>query len=404
MQVELADFIKDTQTGNEIEGILRSCVHCGFCNATCPTYNLLGAELDGPRGRIYQIKNFVESGTVTDSVQSHLDRCLTCLSCTTTCPSGVKYNHLIDIARELVEQRIERSVVQQFIRGVLKTTLPFKQRFSFLMRLAWLLRLVLPKVLKNRIPAKQNQVDVKADTFNRKVLILEGCVQPTLTPLTNQALVTIFNRLGIEVVHANGADCCGAVSQHLMEPMTAIKFMQANIDAWWPHIEDGIEAVIVTASGCGVMVKDYGWYLRNDEQYRDKAEIISAMCKDPVEILESENTDGFTTHSDLRLVFQSPCSLQHGQKLQNRTEALLTRLGYTLLPVADAHLCCGSAGTYSILHSEISGQLKAKKINNLHNQNPDVILTANVGCQTHLQSSTNTPVIHWLELLAGFHM
>lgn len=402
MQTNLADFIKGTSTGDDIEKILKSCVHCGFCNATCPTYSLLGQELDGPRGRIYQIKNFVETGTVTDTVQKHLDRCLTCLSCTTTCPSGVEYNHLIDLGRELVEQRIERPLPQLMLRWVLRKVLPYRRRFAFLYGIGSMFRPILPPILKSKMPVVDRAEKPLLGSHDRKMLILEGCVQPSLTPNTNQATELVFNRLGIEVVHARKSGCCGAVNQHLMEPVEARNFMRKNIDAWWPLIESGAEAILVSASGCGVMVKDYGWHLRNDEAYREKAERISALCKDPVEILAEEELDVLGIGDNRKIAFHSPCTLQHGQKIKGKVERILENAGFNLVAVKDAHLCCGSAGTYSVLQPKISGQLRTLKLSNLEREEPELIATANVGCQTHLDAGTNTPVVHWLELLAGY--
>ncbi len=403
MQTNLADFLKGTSTGDEVEKILRTCVHCGFCNATCPTYSLLGDELDGPRGRIYQIKKFVETGTVTDSVQLHLDRCLTCLSCTTTCPSGVKYDRLVDIGRELVEQRIERPLGQSFVRGLLRLVLPFRSRFSAAMRLGRLFRPVLPSILKEKIPHKQQLLEIQTSTHERKMLLLDGCVQPTLTPVTNQAAELILSKLGIEVIRGEKAGCCGAVSQHLMEPVEARDFMRRNIDAWWPHIEDGAEAILVTASGCGVMVKDYGWHLRGDPAYMDKANRVSELCRDPAEVLANEDLSHFESGRGRAIAFHSPCTLQHGQKLRGKVEKILHTAGFELTEVQDEHMCCGSAGTYSVLQPKIAKQLQKLKLDNLQRHQPELIATANVGCQTHLEAGSKTPVVHWLELLAGIH-
>jgi glycolate oxidase iron-sulfur subunit len=402
MQTNLADFIKGTKTGNEIESILRSCVHCGFCNATCPTYAIENNELDGPRGRIYLIKKFVETGTVTDSVQMHLDRCLTCLSCTTTCPSGVKYNRLIEMGRELVDQRIERPLGQVFVRWLLRTILPYSSRFSVAMRLGRLFKPILPEVLSEKIPQPQVLIEPVVALQSRKILVLDGCAQPTLTPMTNRAAEHVFNQLGIELIRGENAGCCGAVNQHLMQPVEAAVFMRNNIDAWWPHIQAGAEAVMVTASGCGVMVKDYGWHLRNDPVYKVKAEKISALCKDPVEILANEDLSVLKLKDHRRIAFQSPCTLQHGQKLKGQVEKILSTAGFDLVEVIDEHLCCGSAGTYSVLQEKLSKKLRHSKLENLQRENPALIATANVGCQTHLDSAAAVPVVHWLELLAGF--
>lgn len=404
MQTNLADFLKGTRTGDEVEDILRSCVHCGFCNATCPTFSLLGDERDGPRGRIYQIKNFVETGIVTENVQQHLDRCLTCLSCTTTCPSGVEYNRLIDIGRELVEQRIERSLPQLILRWSLRNLLPYRNRFKVAMGLGRIFRPIMPKVIKSKIPLAQTVInDITSTAHNRRMLVMDGCVQPTLTPATNQAATVVFNKLGIELMSLRKSGCCGAVSQHLMEPVEARNFMRRNIDAWWPEIEAGAEAILVTASGCGVMVKDYGWLLRNDPAYMDKAKRISQICKDPVEVLANEDLSALNIKADRKIAFHSPCTLQHGQKLKGQVERILKNSGFELTVVRDDHICCGSAGTYSVLQPKISSQLRDLKLENLEADEPELIATANVGCQTHLGSDSKAPVVHWLELLAGFH-
>lgn len=403
MQTKLAEFLSGTATGEEVERILRSCVHCGFCNATCPTFQLLGDELDGPRGRIYQIKTFVETGVVTANVQNHLDRCLTCLSCTTTCPSGVEYNRLIDLGRELVEQRIERPLPESWLRWVLRTVLPYRRRFTPLLKVGQVVRPLLPGILKRHIPARQPVApEYKLRSQPRKMIVLDGCAQPALTPLTNQAADQVFDRLGIELLHAPKAGCCGAVSHHLMEPMDARQFMRNNIDAWWPMLEEGAEAILVSASGCGVMVKDYARHLSSDPEYADKARQISALCKDPVEMLAQEDLSLLGIKDDRKIAFHAPCTLQHGQKLAGRVESILLQSGFQLVQVRDSHICCGSAGTYSILQPKISGQLKRAKLDNLQAGQPELIATANVGCQVHLDTGAQVPVVHWLELLAGF--
>ena len=404
MQTQLADFLKDTNTGAEIEKILRSCVHCGFCNATCPSYTVLGNELDGPRGRIYQIKKFTETGQVSESVQQHLDRCLTCLACTTTCPSGVQYNRLIDIGRELVDQRLDRPLPQSVLRSLLAGIVPNRRVFSALLFVGRLFRPFLPRTLKDKIAPRQKKTLPAPQTkHDRKMLVLAGCAQPSLTPNTNIALSIVLDRLGIALNTASRAGCCGAVKQHLTEPMRAREEMKRNIDAWWPYVESGYEAIIVSASGCGVMVKDYAWHLRADTEYSGKAQRISALCKDPVEVLQNENLTDFAVGQERLIAYHSPCSLQHGQKLAGSVEALLKNAGFRLTSVPESHLCCGSAGTYSILQSDISAKLKTRKLQNLQSQQPELIATANVGCQTHLQTGTKVPVVHWLELLSGHY-
>lgn len=401
MQTQFIDSIKDTAEGKRADEILRSCVHCGFCNATCPTYQLTGDELDGPRGRIYLIKNMLETGAAGTSTRLHLDRCLTCLNCQTTCPSGVDYGRLLEIGRHRIEKETTRKLQERVIRKLLRTVLPYKKRFNFFLRLGQSFKFLLPAKIKNKIPGRKNNNKFKNDDslHNRQMLLLEGCVQPGLSPETNQAARDVFSRLGITLIDADNAGCCGAVSHHLSATDEARQFARNNIDAWWPFIEKGVEAIIVTASGCGLMLKDYAGLMENDSDYAEKAKTISTLAKDPVEILEKENLSDFQLNHAKKIVFHPPCTLQHGQKLAGRTEALLSSLGYQLQPVQDSHLCCGSAGTYSILQADLSQQLLKNKLNHLLTTQPTLIATANIGCQQHLQSGTDISVAHWLELL-----
>jgi len=446
MQTNLADFIRDTPEGREADAILRKCVHCGFCNATCPTYQLLGDELDGPRGRIYLIKQVLEGAAPTAKTQQHLDRCLTCRSCETTCPSGVQYGRLADIGRELVEKRVPRSPLESAWRGALKATIPYSARFDPLLKLGQLTRSLLPAALKRKLPPAIAPAGAwPAPVHARKMLVLEGCVQPSLAPATNAAAARVLDRVGISLVRAESAGCCGAVAFHLNAQDEALDTMRRLIDAWWPHIENGAEGIVVTASGCGVTVKDYGHLLRHDTTYAAKAKRVSDLAKDISEVIAAESaklqalvTRHPTAASDSalqnssyvesaapratggqipeqargpsssprhapitgqRIAFQSPCSLQHGLKLKGKVESLLTSLGYSLTDVPQAHLCCGSAGTYSILQPELSQQLQANKIAALESGKPEAILTANVGCQSHLQAATSLPVRHWIEAL-----
>ena len=397
MQTQLPPSLLATPLGQEADRILRACVHCGFCTATCPTYQELGDELDGPRGRIYQIKVALETESATREVQQHLDRCLTCLNCTTTCPSGVEYNRLIDIGREYVDERVERPLGERLMRWGLRKVLPYRARFEPLLRLGQLVRPLVPGALRVKIPERQPRPRVEVGQHARKIILLEGCVQPALTPNTDAAAMRVLDRLGIGVVRAGGG-CCGAVSQHLGAPDEARAFMWRNIDAWWPHIEAGAEAILVTASGCGLMVKDYGYHLRDDPDYAERAARVSALAKDLSEILGAEDVVTLGSRAPRRIAFHPPCTLQHGQKLPGRTEALLRAAGFELLPVRDAHSCCGSAGTYSILQQELSRQLLAKKIDALEQGGPALVATANVGCQTHLATAAGVPVVHWVEL------
>ena len=403
MQTQLADFLKGTPEGTEAERILRSCVHCGFCLATCPTYQLLGDERDSPRGRIYLIKQVVEGEPATAEMRLHLDRCLTCRACETTCPSGVEYGKLVDIGRELIEQRTARPPRERALRQGLRRLLPRRALFTALLRLGQAVRPLVPTTLRRKIPARGPTLPWPEPARSaRKVLMLEGCVQPGLAPEINVATARLLAQLGIELVRTPQAGCCGAISQHLAASAEAAEYMRRNIDAWWPHIEAGAEAVLVNASGCGVQVKQYGYLLRNDRAYAEKAARIAVLAKDPVELLEGL-ADRLRPAADAprRIAFQSPCTLQHGQQLNGRVEALLGRLGFELTPVADPHLCCGSAGTYSILQPQLSQALKTNKLQNLQAGAPELIASANIGCISHLADGARVPVRHWLELLAA---
>jgi glycolate dehydrogenase iron-sulfur subunit len=399
MQTNIIQSYLETAKGQEADQILRSCVHCGFCTATCPTYQLLGNELDSPRGRIYLIKQMLEGNEVTSKTQLHLDRCLTCRSCETTCPSGVQYGRLIDIGRNLVEQKVERSFITKLKRYSLRKIIPYPQRFALLLTLAKLIKPVLPTDLKRKIPIIPNKSLRSQKSHSRQMLVLEGCAQNVATPETNASTSRILDRLGIQLVSAAKAGCCGAVSHHLSEEEEGRQFMRRNIDAWWPYIEKGIEAIIVTASGCGVVVKDYGHLLNDDEAYAEKAKRVSALAKDISEVMANEDLSKLTVSAKVSVAFHSPCTLQHGQQLNGQVETILTDLGFELSQVADSHLCCGSAGTYSIMQPKLSQQLLTNKLSCLNNQTPDVIATANVGCQMHMATKSKVPVKHWIELI-----
>ena len=401
MQTNLAPEFKNTADGLEAEAILRKCVHCGFCTATCPTYQLLGDELDGPRGRIYLIKQVLEGQVPTRKTQLHLDRCLTCRNCETTCPSGVQYGHLIDIGRKLVDERVERPLGEKALRWALKEGLP-SPLFAPAMAVGQAVRGLLPEALKNKVPARQSAGVWPTQKHARKMLMLEGCVQPAMMPNINAATARVLDAAGIQTVTAPKAGCCGGVKFHLNDQDGGKAEMRRNIDAWWPHVEAGIEAIVMNASGCGVMVKDYGHILRDDPQYADKAARISALTRDLSELLPDmlESLRSKVSAKAGQIAFHPPCTLQHGQQLRGGVEEHLGKLGFQInVASCEAHLCCGSAGTYSVLQPKIAYELRDRKLGNLSEMKPEVIVSANIGCITHLQSGTATPVRHWVEVL-----
>jgi glycolate oxidase iron-sulfur subunit len=384
------------------EAILRSCVHCGFCNATCPTYQVLGDELDGPRGRIYLIKQMLEGGDASETTQTHLDRCLTCRSCETTCPSGVQYHTLLDIGREEVERRVPRAPLQRLLRATLRFVLTRPRLFRFAVTAGRLFRPLLPEALRNKVPRSATPPGARpVSAHRRRMLILEGCVQPSLSPNTNAAAARVLDRLGIELVSTPAVRCCGAIDYHLEARAAGLAHARRNIDAWWPAVESGVEAIVQTASGCGAFVKDYAEMLAGDADYAAKAERISAMARDLVEILAAEPLEklsGAASHPGA-LAFHCPCTLQHAQKLGGAVESVLARLGFKLAPVRDGHLCCGSAGTYSVTQPVLATELRDRKLTALQESDPTLIVTANIGCQVHLGSAARVPVTHWIELV-----
>ena len=405
MEAHLADFVKDTAQGREAEAILRTCVHCGFCTATCPTYQLLGDELDGPRGRIYLMKQMLEGGTVTARTQLHLDRCLTCRACETTCPSGVRYGRLVDIGRQLVEAQVPRSPSERVRRWLLRKSLLSRPLMAFAVAGGRLARPLLPPALASKVPEVRRAGTWPRPRHPRRMLALHGCVQPALAPSIDAAMARVLDRIGISLVQAPGSGCCGALSQHLAAADEARALMRANIDAWWPEVERGAEAIVVSASGCGVQVKEYGDLLHEDPVYAERARRIAALARDPVEIVAAEWKRiaplVAMDRGAQRVAFHAPCTLQHGLRLGGRVEEILEALGLDLTTVADAHLCCGSAGTYSILQPVLSQQLRANKLTALEAGRPEVIATANIGCLVHLGAGTQRPVRHWIELLEG---
>ncbi len=403
METRLAVWIKDTPQGVEADAILRKCVHCGFCLATCPTYGLLGDELDSPRGRIYLMKQMLEGAPVTERTQLHLDRCLTCRACETTCPSGVEFGHLVDIGREVVSQKVGRPPVERLRRVLLNFALTSRGLFALSLGLGRFARSWLPKSLARKVPRAHPAGERPAPRHARRMLILEGCVQPSIAPSINAATARVLDRLGISLEAAPAAGCCGAVSFHLDRTGDAFGFMKANVDAWWPRLEAGAEAIVITASGCGTMVHEYGHHLRHDPAYAAKAARVSAAARDISEVISAER-GGIAAllrsePATPKVAFHAPCSLQHGLKLPGTVEPILREAGYTLTHVPDAHLCCGSAGTYSILQPELSRRLLHQKVRALESGRPDAIATANIGCLAHLESGTPKPVQHWIEFL-----
>jgi glycolate oxidase iron-sulfur subunit len=405
MQTALADFIKDTPDGKEADAILRKCVHCGFCTATCPTYQLLGDELDGPRGRIYLIKRVLEGETATQATQLHLDRCLTCRNCETTCPSGVQYGRLVDIGRKVVDEQVGRGLGQKLVRTALKVGLT-SSAFAPAMKVGQLVRGALPAKLQAKVPPPQAAGAWPVRQHARKMLLLEGCVQPAMAPNINTATARVLDALGVQLLRPAKAGCCGAIRHHLNDHDGGLDDARRNVDAWWPAIEPGAEAgaeaIIINASGCGTQVKEYAHLLRHDPLYAAKAERVSALAKDVVEVLAAEapRLQTLTSHDapgPRRLVFHPPCSLQHGQQIRGMVETLLKALGADLVPLGESHLCCGSAGTYSVLQPELSTQLRDRKLGQVQAVKPQAILSANIGCITHLASGTDTPVMHWIE-------
>jgi glycolate oxidase iron-sulfur subunit len=403
MQTNLAPEYQDTADGQAAEAILRKCVHCGFCTATCPTYQLLGDELDGPRGRIYLMKQVLEGETPTRKTQLHLDRCLTCRNCESTCPSGVDYGHLIDIGRKLVDAKVPRPASENALRWALKEGMN-SPLFAPAMKVGQLVRGLMPASLKNKVPAKQNAGVWPTRTHPRKVLLLKGCVQPAMMPNIDAATARVLDAVGIQSVFANKAGCCGAVKFHLNDQDGGMAQMRANIDAWWPHLEgpNAVEAILMNASGCGVMVKDYGHVLRDDPVYAARAQRISSLTKDLSEWLPelAVALAGKIKTGSQTVAFHPPCTLQHGQQLKGGVETHLAQLGFDVKPILnEPHLCCGSAGTYSVLQPDIAYQLRDRKLGHLNDTQAQVILSANIGCITHLQSGTTTPVKHWVELV-----
>jgi len=400
VKVQLSKDLQNDPDGAVAADIVRSCVHCGFCTATCPTYQVFGDDLDSPRGRIYLIKEVLEGVQPSERTQLHLDRCLTCRACETTCPSGVQYGRLIDIGRRIVEEKVDRSWGSRLKRAALKRGLTGRL-FAPALRLGQWVRPLLPRNLRRKVPVRRRS-DAPwpgGRQHARRMLLPPGCVQPSLAPEIDAATVHVLDALQIEAVIPKPA-CCGALRHHLGDD--ALDEIRRTIDSWWPHIESGVEAIVMNASGCAAMVKEYAHLLRNDAVYAPKAARIVELTRDLAELLPKhvEQLAPQVRRHQERVVFHPPCTLQHALKVRGEVEKILESLGAVVLPLADSHLCCGSAGTYSILQPAVAEQLRDRKLAALQVARPDVILSANVGCIVHLAGATEIPVRHWIEWVA----
>jgi glycolate oxidase iron-sulfur subunit len=401
METRLADWIKGSAQGDTANAILRACVHCGFCNATCPTYQLLGDELDGPRGRIYQIKQVLEGTPATRSTQLHLDRCLTCRACETTCPSGVEYGHLVDIGRAVVESQVRRPINERLLHWLLREGLTRRALFGGALRVARALRIALPQVLRSKLGRRRDPGAWPQRAHARKVLLLNGCTQPAMAPSIDAATARVLDAIGVQALIDARSGCCGAVRHHLEDQPGALQNARRNIDAWWPQIESGtVESIVINASGCALMVREYAHLLRNDPAYALKARRISDATRELVEFLGPEVQQLRSragTPAIARIALQKPCTLQHGLKLKDNLDQLLSALGAQLLPVSEPHMCCGSAGTYSVVQPQLALELRERKLGHLLHGQPEMILSANIGCMAHLATGTPLPVWHWIE-------
>ncbi len=413
MRTALADFIRDTPEGREAQAILRTCVHCGFCLPACPTYELLGDELDSPRGRIYLMKQLLEGAPVTARTQLHLDRCLSCRACETACPSGVQYGRLLDIGRAVTEERVTRSRASLLKRYLLRKIVPHTRRVRALLGVARIARPLLPRQLAAPVSAARVAGSCRTPWPTarraRRVLLLPGGVQPALRPAIDAAAAQVLDRVGISSVAVAGAGCCGALTHHLSAQRETLHQVRRNVDALWPHIEAGAEAVVITASACAAMLSEYGRLLQEDPDYAARAARVSALARDIAQVVAAESgalaaalqrAARPQAPGAARVAFHAPCTLQHALKVTGTVEALLTGAGFALTPATDRHQCCGSAGTYSILQPQLSAQLLRQKVAALESGTPDLIATANIGCLTHIGGGTSVPVYHWVELLA----
>lgn len=388
------------------ENALRKCVHCGFCNATCPTYQILGNELDGPRGRIYLIKQSLEGQAISTKTQSHLDRCLTCRACETTCPSGVPYAELLEIGRNKIATEIKRPLSDRLMRYMLKKVLPYPRRLQPLLRLSpwltWLLPAAAKKTVKELPHLTENRPNPDSQPpqpSDRKMLLLQGCAQETIRPDINASTLRVLGKLGIQAEVISGSGCCGAVTQHLNAPEEAKQFMRRNIDSWWPAIEAGAEAIITTASACTLMTKDYGRLLADDPEYSNKAAKVSALTLDASEVIANEELSSLAIDASHPVAVQIPCTAQHGQSLSAALLKILAAAGLNIINTSDKQMCCGAAGTYTVFQPDLSQSLRQQRLEVLQQDKPDYIVTANIGCLLHLQHKANVPVLHWVEVL-----
>jgi len=402
MEIHLDEKIADKAWAKEAQDIVRKCVHCGYCNATCPTYQILGHESDGPRGRIYLITQLLKGHPADEQTRGHLDRCLLCRACETTCPSGVSYGRLLETGRTMVEEQQHRSGLDLLKRKAMTAMVPRLKLMQAGVSLARPFRSLLPAELRAQLPLPGKILQRPKTVHPRKMLLLEGCAQSSLTPETNAAASRVLDRFGIMLLSEAKSGCCGAVRLHTSAREKGLRDIKQRIDTWWPCVEAGIEAIISTASGCGVTVRDYGEILKDDPDYADKADQISKLTVDLSEVVSTEmwrSPPELKPGKNLSISFHSPCTLQHGQQINGLVETILKHYGFTILPIADAHLCCGSAGTYSVLQPVLSRQLRSDKLEKLQMHSPDLIATANVGCQLHLRTDAKVPVLHWIELL-----
>jgi len=402
METHISKSITPSVALQEAEAILRRCVHCGFCTATCPTYQLLGNELDGPRGRIYLIKQILETGQAGKDARTHLDRCLGCRSCETTCPSGVHYLRLLHVGRHLAYELAPLPFAQRSLRHILRATLPYPRRLAPMFRAARLFRPLLPLALRHKIPDADNKAQqaLQPQNCHRKIILFQGCVQSVVATSINAATRRILQRLGIQSLDATGESCCGAVNHHLDDIETARNMAQNNIDRWLTLIDEGAEALLVTASACALEIREYPLLFPENSKYHDKSLRLQPYCMEIGEFLAKQDISALRVPEDAPTIsFHSPCTLQHGLKGQGHTEALLRETGFDVREPEDAHLCCGSAGTYSITQPKLSGTLRENKLLQLEKAGGEVIATANIGCLLHLQEKAERPVRHWIEWL-----